>query len=204
MNKNSRLMTGYIILLFAVLGFLEDDGNDTLMMPHPSPRKKPKKQSKTTAAKGRTRIVKTMDSSSEDETDTSRLNKTGWISSQVNRNENKGTSKNRIKSSSTSASDESHLFQKPVKITSRLKSSTSSTGPDADSPVVTGLTQMAPLRDRVRQRLELKARTRHEKKKEEPAGNGSPFTRLKPTGNNKIQEKDLTTGKHYLKSESFL
>ena len=159
-----------------------------------------KKQPKKVTAKGRSRIVKTMDSSSDDDTETTsrgRLNKSEWTSPRGNKLTNKGNSKNRIKSSSTSASDESHLVQKSVEGANKLKSSsTSSTGTEADSPIVTGLTQGVPLRDRVRQRLELEASIKEERKKEEqrkvviPSAETSPlFTHLKPKAEKQLSEK---------------
>ena len=177
---------------FLLSEFLQDDGNDTLMM-MPQPKSRKKKQQKSTTAKGRTRILKTADSSSEDEINPSKLNESGWISSQINKQSSR-INKNRIKSSSTSASDESYLIKKSVHGIKRLKSNTSSSSADSDSPVGSGLTQALPFEERVRQRLQLDTFAKEEKEMVHasavsPSHSSPPFTRLKP-GEDKFQRTD--------------
>ena len=158
-----------------------------MMTPQLKSRKK--RQPKTTTAKGRTRILKTVDSSSEDEMNLcSNLNKSEWISSQINK-EMSRNNKNRVKSSSTSTSDESYLVKKSVQGIKRLKSSTST---ESDSPIVTGLTQTLPLKERVRQRLQQEAKKENEMTHASVAGPSHlPFTRLKPV-EEKFQRMDAT------------
>ena len=168
---------------FLLSEFLQDDGNDTLMM-MPQLKSKKKKQQKSTTAKGRTRILKTADSSSKDEMNPSKLNKSGWISSQMN-NESSRIHKNRIKSSSTSTSDESYLVKKSVQGINRFKSNTSSSSGESDSPIVSGLTQALPFRERVRQRLQLEDSAKEQKEIAHasvvsPSHSSPPFTLLKP------------------------
>ena len=148
-----------------------------MMMPQLKSKKK--QQQKSTTAKGRTRILKTADSSSEDEMNPSKLNKSGWISSQMN-NESSRIHKNRIKSSSTSTSDESYLVKKSVQGIKKLKSNTSPSSGESDSSVVTGLTQALPLRERVRQRLQLEDSAKEQKEIAHASVVSPPFTRLKP------------------------
>ena len=174
---------------FFLSEILQDDGDDTLMM-MPQLKSKKKQQQKSTTAKGRTRILKTVDSSSEDEINPSKLNESGWISSQIN-NQNSRINKNRIKSSSTSASDESYLVKKSVQGTKRLKSNTSSSSAESDSP---GLTQVLPFKERVRQRLQLDTIAKEEKEMVHasavsPSRSSPPFTRLKPV-EDKFQRMD--------------
>ena len=162
-----------------------------MMTPQLKSRKK--RQPKAATAKGRSRILKTADSSSEDETHPgSNLNKSEWISSQINK-EISRSNKNRIKSSSTSTSDEFYLVKKSVQGIKRLKNSTST---ESDSPIVTGLTQALPLKERVRQRLQQEAFAKGEKEMARasavgPSHSSPPFTRLKPV-EDKFQRMDAT------------
>ena len=126
---------------FCFVECLQDDGNDTLMM---MPQRKPKKKRpKASTAKGRTRILKTADSSSEDDTNgcTRRLDQTQCTSHPRNRENRLG---NRIQSSSTSTSDESFLRRKSAQGNNRFPSSTSSSSPGVYSPAVTGMAYPPP------------------------------------------------------------
>ncbi len=126
----------FFVVFFEGLG---PDGHDTLMMsPEKKPRKAPKSRNMTTAT-GRNRIMKTDDSSSEEETTQDHCRESAWQRTDL-KSKGETSKKSRSTEKSSNLSDATHQ-------TSR------------DDSFETGLTQMPPLRDRVRQRLNLEARS---------------------------------------------